>query len=162
MVTVERDGSLVFRVYLPHAQSVDLLTSFADWERGRLPLKREPAEADARPEEVLPGGHTGWWCVRTHAPEGEHAFSYLVDEQWWLPDYAAHGVRRNEYGNWTSLLFVPGSPRLTARADRRAAAAAERPSVRYDSPRSERPDADRRGTTTVPVVTAAEQAAMDA
>jgi 1,4-alpha-glucan branching enzyme len=160
MVTIERDGSLNFRVYLPHAQSVDLLTSYADWEKGRLPLEREPATDDARPEDVLPGGHTGWWCVKTHAPEGEHAFSYLVDDQWWLPDYAAHGVRRNEYGNWTSLLFVPQPTRLVARAEKqRAALAADRPSSRYDSPRHESPATARDEN---PKIDAKEQAAMDA
>ena len=41
MVTVECDGSLTFRVYLPHAQSVDLVADFTEWGTGRLSLSRE-------------------------------------------------------------------------------------------------------------------------
>jgi 1,4-alpha-glucan branching enzyme len=97
MVTVERDGSLTFRVYLPNAQSVELVADFTDWASKRVPLQRE---ADAR-------GEQGWWRTQCRCPSGEHSFSYLVDDHWWFPDYAAHGVRRNQYGNWTSLLVVP-------------------------------------------------------
>ncbi len=129
MVTVEQDGSLSFRVYLPHAQRVELVADFTDWGAGRLALRREheeleparidwdtsesesPSQRDEREE--------GWWSIRVLAPDGDHAFSYLIDDQWWLPDYAAHGVMRNAEGHWTSLLFVPPKPRLVERSARR-------------------------------------------
>ena len=127
MVTVECDGSLTFRVYLPHAQSVDLVADFTDWGTGRLALAREDPEptridwdtelAGRIPERSEP--ECGWWSIRVHAPDGDHAFSYLIDDQWWLPDYAAHGVKRNEHGHWTSLLFVPPTPRLAERFNQR-------------------------------------------
>jgi 1,4-alpha-glucan branching enzyme len=141
MVTVEIDGSLTFRVYLPHAQTVELVADFTDWGTGRLALTREsPADdafsaivddadggdveddADADLAGELQDASTserGWWSVRVHAPDGDHAFSYLIDNQWWLPDYAAHGVKRNEQGHWTSLLFVPPRPRLMERLGER-------------------------------------------
>jgi 1,4-alpha-glucan branching enzyme len=102
MVTNELDGSLTFRVYLPHAQSVELLSDFTDWKKGTLALKRDPL-----PKNV------GWWTVNCKVCDGDHAFAYLVDDQWWLPDYAAHGVRRNDRGQWTSLLFVKPLPTLS-------------------------------------------------
>jgi hypothetical protein len=43
----------------------------------------------------------------------------MVDDNWWLPDYAAHGVRRDRQGNWTSVLFVPPRPSLANRFSRR-------------------------------------------
>jgi 1,4-alpha-glucan branching enzyme len=129
MVTVERDGTLTFRVYLPHAQSVELVADFTEWGTGRVALTREePAPAvagtgvenrlfrDGTPDDA-PG--EGWWSIRVRAPDGDHAFSYLIDDQWWLPDYAAHGVKRNEEGHWTSLLFVPPRPRLMERLSER-------------------------------------------
>lgn len=149
MVTVEPDGSLVFRVYLPHAQSVALVADFTSWGDGRIPLEREhgpvagrtagaaasdralttpPRAFDrdddaSRPDRALPATPEpdGWWIIRTRAPEGDHAFSYLIDNHWWLPDYAAHGVQRNAEGRWTSLLFVPPAPRLAARPGPRMA-----------------------------------------
>lgn len=99
MVSNELDGSLTFRVYLPHAQSVELLADFTEWKKGRLTLHRDPL-----PRNV------GWWTVNCKVVDGDHAFAYLVDDQWWLPDYAAHGVRRNDLGQWTSLLFVKPLP----------------------------------------------------
>jgi hypothetical protein len=50
-------------------------------------------------------------------PDGDHSFSYLVDGQYWMPDYAANGLHRNEYGRWTSNLCVetPRRPRTPAR-----------------------------------------------
>jgi len=132
MVTFESDGSLTFRVYLPHAESVQLVASFTEWSEGRVALEREEAgrargrgltdeHVQSGPNtdtNATPGGR-GWWSIRVQAPEGDHAFSYLVDNQWWLPDYAAHGVKRNEHGNWTSLLFVPPPPRLLERLGKR-------------------------------------------
>ena len=127
MVTVERDGSLTFRVYLPHAQRVDLVADFTDWGTGRVALRREdeePTRIDWDAEagdgsDRQDGPELGWWSVRVQTPDGDHAFSYLIDDQWWLPDYAAHGVMRNAEGHWTSLLFVPPKPRLVERLARR-------------------------------------------
>ena len=129
MVTVEHDGSLSFRVYLPHAERVELVADFTDWGTGRLALRREqdelePTRIDCDASEPEPCSHRdereeGWWSIRVLAPDGDHAFSYLIDDQWWLPDYAAHGVRRNAEGHWTSLLFVPPKPRLVERFARR-------------------------------------------
>ncbi len=123
MVTIETDGSLSFRVYLPHAQRVELVADFTGWGDGRIPLTRERAsQSGGHGDEDLgtsDAADEGWWSVRASAPDGDHAFSYLIDNQWWLPDYAAHGVRRNAEGQWTSLLFVPPKPQLCERLDRR-------------------------------------------
>lgn len=134
MVTFESDGSLTFRVYLPHAESVELVADFTEWSESRIALKREEhgrprGDRGMKDLDGLAGtpetGSRGWWSIRAQPPEGDHAFSYLVDSQWWLPDYAAHGVKRNEHGNWTSLLFVPPPPRLLERLGRRRSLARE-------------------------------------
>lgn len=94
MVTVNANGTVTFRIYIPHAGNVELLADFSHWERGRL-IMHDPDD-----------GERGWWEVTTEVPAGDHAFSYLVDGHCWMPDYAASGVRRNEYGNWVSLLSM--------------------------------------------------------
>lgn len=100
---VERDGRLSFQVYLPHAEHVELVGDFTEWEKRPISMSR---------------GHDndeGWWTADCRVPEGDHAFSYLVDGHYWMPDYAASGLHRNEYGRWTSNLSVsrPASKRST-------------------------------------------------
>ncbi len=109
MITLNGDGTVTFRLYAPRADHVELLGDFTKWEHGRLDLSREtdrhfagPATGPASVEDEP----TGWWAIRMHVPAGDHAFCYLVDGHCWMPDYAAGGVKRNEYGNWVSLICV--------------------------------------------------------
>lgn len=88
------DGRMEFQVYLPHAERVELVGDFTDWEKRALPMRR--GDGDQR----------GWWRAACRVPDGDHSFSYLVDGRYWMPDYAANGVHRNEYGQWTSNLTV--------------------------------------------------------
>jgi hypothetical protein len=95
MLTMNADGSVTFRVYAPRAECVELLADFTGWVHGLLVMQREEGE------------ELGWWRVSADPPAGDHAFCYLVDGRCWMPDYAAHGVTRNEYGNLVSLVTVP-------------------------------------------------------
>lgn len=103
MITADPSGVVTFRIYAPHADQVELLADFSHWERGRYPMSRGE------------GDDEGWWYVTALVPEGDHAFVYLVDGRCWLPDYAASGVKRNEYGNWVSLISVPEHSRAPLR-----------------------------------------------
>ena len=94
----ESTGCMAFQVYLPHAQRVELVGDFTGWEHRAIPMHRGE------------GDDNGWWKTDCRVPAGDHSFSYLVDGRYWMPDYAAHGVHRNEYGQWTSNLTVHGSP----------------------------------------------------
>lgn len=91
MITTEQDGSVTFRIFLPHAAQVELLGDFTNWRTDRIQMKRE---------------NPGWWTATVQIAPGEHQFSYLVDGSVWLADYAAHGVRLNDYGGWVSQLRV--------------------------------------------------------
>lgn len=91
MISHERDGTVDFRIYLPHAASVGLVGSFTGWKHGKVWLT-----ADGE----------GWWSARVEVPTGEHEFSYLVDDRFWMPDYAASGLKRHESGQLVSALTV--------------------------------------------------------
>jgi 1,4-alpha-glucan branching enzyme len=91
MITAQSDGTTRFRVYLPHASTVELVGDFTNWRDGRLAMTRE---------------HPGWWDITIPVSNGEHHFCYLVDGHIWLADYAAHGVKLNGYGGWISRLQV--------------------------------------------------------
>ena len=98
MVSLTDSGRCVFKMYMPHAGSVELLGTFCSWK----------AERDEGAVE-LERDDEGWWTARVNLPEGDHEFCYLVDGRTWMPDYAAGGVRRNSTGRWVSLLSVPAS-----------------------------------------------------
>ena len=91
MIATLDDGSVNFRIYLPHAAKVELLGDFTDWRDRKIAMTRV---------------HPGWWEVKARIGPGEHMFCYLVDNSIWLADYAAHGVQLNGYGGWTSRLCV--------------------------------------------------------
>jgi 1,4-alpha-glucan branching enzyme len=88
----ETSGRVKFQVYLPHAERVELVGDFTEWEAGAIEMRRDH--------------DSGWWTTVCDVTDGDHTFSYLVDGQYWMPDYAASGVHRNEYGRWTSDLCV--------------------------------------------------------
>lgn len=91
---LESDGRMAFQIYLPHAEHVELVGDFTGWENGAIPMRRGE------------GDDLGWWLADCPVPDGDHRFSYLVDGHYWMPDYAASGVHRNEQGRWTSNLTV--------------------------------------------------------
>jgi 1,4-alpha-glucan branching enzyme len=91
MVSHTSDGAFTFRVFSPGSGSVRVVGDFTGWER--------------KPVHMIKGTD-GWWSAEVHLPEGEHEFCYLVDGTTWLPDYAAHGVRRNSLGGWISRVHV--------------------------------------------------------
>lgn len=93
MVQLQVDGSVQFELFMPDARQVRLAASFTDWKERAIEMRG--------PEE-------GWWTLRLHLPPGEHEFQYLIDDEIWLADYAAHGVKRNRDGAWVSLLTLEG------------------------------------------------------
>lgn len=94
MITSQPDGTVRFRVYLPHASTVELVGDFTNWREAKIPMTRE---------------HPSWWEATVPVSAGEHHFCYLVDGSIWLADYAAHGVKLNGYGGWISRLCVTAS-----------------------------------------------------
>ena len=101
MITTLPDGTVRFRVYLPHASSVELVGDFTNWRENRVAMTRE---------------HPGWWEAVLPVNTGEHHFCYLVDGSIWLADYAAHGVKLNGYGGWISRLCVTAAARIETAA----------------------------------------------
>ena len=87
-----KDGLVTFRLYRPAANRVDVQGSFNGWQS--LPLERI-------------AGEPGWWTGSIKVEPGEHEFQYVIDNHEWIADYAASGVRRNAFGLWVSLLYVP-------------------------------------------------------
>ncbi|MBL8745137.1 MAG: glycogen-binding domain-containing protein [Phycisphaerae bacterium] len=92
MVTPLPSGELEFKVFAPNAASVEVLGSFTGWSERPVAMRNE-------------GG--GWWTARAAVTPGDHDFQYRIDGNSWMTDYAAHGVRLNQLGEWVSRLAVP-------------------------------------------------------
>lgn len=91
MVEQHEDGQASFRVFAPHAGHVELVGSFTGWHDRPAPMKR---------------CDDGWWRTTLALNPGDHEFQYLIDHREWRADYAAGGIRLNEFGTWVSLLTV--------------------------------------------------------
>jgi 1,4-alpha-glucan branching enzyme len=100
MVVQRAAESYEFRLYLPHANVVEVVGDFTRWQEGAVAMAR---------------GHDGWWSVNVPVPSGVHRFSYLVDGRYWMPDYAANGIEHNEHGQWVSRLDVEAVDEAPAR-----------------------------------------------
>jgi hypothetical protein len=85
------NGETEFRVYRPEASDVLLMGDFTRWHDEPIAMT---ADGD------------GWWSASLPLEPGDYEFQYLVDHRWWLADYAASGVRLNDFGTWVSLLHV--------------------------------------------------------
>ncbi|HYE03273.1 MAG TPA: glycogen-binding domain-containing protein [Phycisphaerales bacterium] len=100
MVTVGADGLVEFRLYRPHAKRVQVMGDFTRWGRAAVELAPEP---------------DGWWSARLTVAQGDHLFSYIADDEVWVPDYAAHGIVPNGYGGWVSRLVVEVAAKTATR-----------------------------------------------
>lgn len=91
MITQTPEGCVSFRVFMPDAQRVQLVGTFTGWRDRAIDMQREDG---------------GWWCADMPLQAGDYEFQYLVNDQTWLADYAAGGLRLNSYGTWVSLLHI--------------------------------------------------------
>lgn len=82
----------------PGAASVTLAGDFNGWSRTATPL------------EDLNG--TGQWSVTVPLTAGVHEYAFVVDGERWMADPSAL-VRRDEFGQESSLLALGGSARGT-------------------------------------------------
>ena len=103
MVTTTDSGLTKFRIYVPDGERVQLLGTFTGWHD--QPISMDPVG-------------DGWHEAALEIRAGDHEFQYLIDGRRWLADYAAGGMKRNEFGCWVSQLHVTtrrvAMPRLAA------------------------------------------------
>jgi len=92
VVTALSTGEIEFKVFAPAAASVEVLGSFTGWS--------------TQPVRLADTGE-GWWTGRAVVSPGDHDFQYRINGETWMADFAAYGVRLNQFGQWESRLAVP-------------------------------------------------------
>lgn len=91
MVEQKKSGRASFRVFCPQAEQVEIVGTFTGWHDRPVSMRRDK---------------DGWWMATLDLEPGDHEFQYLIDRREWRPDYAAGGLRLNEFGTWVSQLTV--------------------------------------------------------
>lgn len=99
MVIERPDGSRQFRVYNPHASSIEI--------QGDVVARAGVGAVGGCAGIPLVRELDGWWSLTLRLPEGDHTFRYMINGQTSMPDYAANGVLRDRSGAWVSCVCVP-------------------------------------------------------
>jgi 1,4-alpha-glucan branching enzyme len=95
VVEQKESGRTTFSVFCPQAEHVEIVGTFTGWHDRPVAMKK-----------AKDGGRGGWWRATVDLEPGDHEFQYLIDRREWRPDYAAGGLRLNEFGTWVSQLTV--------------------------------------------------------
>lgn len=87
-------GSVLVRFELlaPDARGVSLAGTFNQWNDSALTFSQN--------------AETGVWSLTVPLPPGEHAYSFVVDGNQWIPDPRAHAQVDDGFGNTNSLIVV--------------------------------------------------------
>lgn len=79
-----------FAFHAPHAEQVELVGDFTEWQPGRILL--------SGPDE------SGHWTTRITLPAGRHEYLFLVDGREWVTDPRAPARRPDGFGNLNAVL----------------------------------------------------------
>ncbi|MBV5316774.1 MAG: hypothetical protein JZU50_03095 [Desulfobulbaceae bacterium] len=81
-----------FVVYLPENTQARILGTFTNWQ----PVPMEPV------------GSSGYWTLTLRVPEGEHRYSYLVEEDRLIADPTVMTREQDDFGGENSVIEVRG------------------------------------------------------
>lgn len=79
-----------FVIYQEGSKKVEIIGTFTDWQR--IPLQ--------------PAGNKGYWEISLEVPPGEHRFSYILDNETYLPDPTVTAREKDDFGSTNSILSV--------------------------------------------------------
>jgi 1,4-alpha-glucan branching enzyme len=82
-----------FVIYQSGVKQIEIAGSFTNWQR--IPLQ--------------PAGSTGYWEITLEIPQGEHAFSYILDGDKILADPTISVREEDDFGTINSILVVEAS-----------------------------------------------------
>ncbi len=79
-----------FVIYKPEVNKVEISGSFTDWKL--LPLKRI--------------GSSGYWQIELDIPQGEHRYTYILEERERVADPTILTREQDDFGGENSILFA--------------------------------------------------------
>jgi hypothetical protein len=82
-----------FVLYLPQASQAKIVGTFTDWN----------------PVPMHKVGSSGYWSLTLKVPQGEHRYSYLVEEGNRMVDPTVAAREHDDFGGENSVLVVGGS-----------------------------------------------------
>ncbi len=82
-----------FVIYRPDVNKVELVGDFTQW----TPVPMEKI------------GESGYWTTKINLPQGEHRYSYFVDNDQQMPDPTVLAHEQDDFGGVNSIIRVVGS-----------------------------------------------------
>lgn len=82
-----------FVIYHSDIKQIEIVGSFTNWQR--MPLQ--------------PAGASGYWEITLEVPPGEHAFSYILDDNNIIADPTISAQEKDDFGTINSILIVEAS-----------------------------------------------------
>jgi hypothetical protein len=83
-----------FVIYHPDVNKADIVGDFTRWSP--IPMKKI--------------GDSGYWAITLKLPEGEHRYSYLVDNNRQIPDPTVLAQEQDDFGGENSIINVTPAP----------------------------------------------------
>lgn len=87
---IDQNGEYRFVLYQPKASHAEIIGTFTDWS----PVPMEKV------------GTTGYWALSLEIPQGEHRYSYLVENVGKMADPSVAAREHDDFGGENSVIIV--------------------------------------------------------
>jgi 1,4-alpha-glucan branching enzyme len=81
-----------FVLYLPQVKQAEIIGTFTDWNP--VPMQKV--------------GTTGYWALTLKVPQGEHRYSYLIEDGDKMADPSVTAREHDDFGGENSVIVIGG------------------------------------------------------
>jgi hypothetical protein len=89
---VAPQGEYRFVLYLPQVKQAEIIGTFTDWSP--VPMQKI--------------GTTGYWALTLNVPQGEHRYSYLIEDEAKMADPSVVTREYDDFGGENSVIIIGG------------------------------------------------------
>ncbi len=85
-----QQGEYRFVLYQPQVQQAEIIGTFTDWSP--VPMQKI--------------GQTGYWTLTLKVPQGEHRYSYLIENDGRIADPSVAAREQDDFGGENSVIII--------------------------------------------------------
>lgn len=85
-------GEYRFVLYLPQVKQAEIIGTFTNWSP--VPMQKI--------------GQTGYWALTLKVPQGEHRYSYLIENDGRIADPSVAAREHDDFGGENSVIIIGG------------------------------------------------------
>jgi hypothetical protein len=86
------EGEYRFVLYQPQVNQAEIIGTFTDWSP--VPMQKI--------------GQTGYWTLTLKVPQGEHRYSYLIENDGRIADPSVAAREHDDFGGENSVIIIGG------------------------------------------------------